>query len=146
MLREILYVFEFLRDDFDKITRPLMLHFDKMNGDIWEIILVDDDSALEAAKRSPHPRQKLFGAERLGDVIIGAKLEKEHLVNLIRCSAQNDNRQRRRRLANLPADVASGHLWQFQIQNHQRRGSGAECSETRSAVGGELDCIALGLE
>jgi len=48
----------------------------------------------EAAQRHPYPRQQLADAERFGEVIIGAGVQRVDLVLLVGAGRQHDNRDR----------------------------------------------------
>jgi hypothetical protein len=68
--------------------------------------------------RGPHPGQEFFDAERLGDVVIGAGVERFYLVHTVGASGQHDDR----RLG--PAAQALDHLYpvqvgQAEVEDHQ---------------------------
>jgi hypothetical protein len=56
------------------------------------------------AQRHPQPRQQLFGAERLGEIVIGPGVERGDLILLLAARRDDDDR-RRRPFANAAGEV-----------------------------------------
>jgi hypothetical protein len=60
--------------------------------------IVAGEDALDAlflqavAKGCPDTRLELVGAERLGDMVVGARIERRHLGRLVAAARQNDDR------------------------------------------------------
>jgi hypothetical protein len=68
--------------------------------------------------RRPHPGQQFFDAERLGDVVIGAGVERFHLVHTVGPAGQHDDRSLGP--AAQPLDhLHSAQVGQAQVQDHQ---------------------------
>ena len=59
---------------------------------------------VDPPQRDANPREQFLGAERLGDVVVGAGIERPHLVVFRAARRQHDDR-RAPALANLAADV-----------------------------------------
>ena len=74
-----------------------------------------------AAQHRAHARQQLGDRKRLGDVVVGAQLEAEHLVGLGRARRQHHDRRRDRPRAQLAAHVEAVLLRQHHVEDHQVR-------------------------
>ena len=71
-----------------------------------------------APKRHSDPREELFGAKRLRDVIVGAEIEGRDLVRFTAARRQ-DNDRHRRFAANTTGDFSAFDVGQTQIQDNQ---------------------------
>ena len=71
-----------------------------------------------AAQMRPHPRQQLLNAEWLGDVVVGAGIERFHLRPLVLANRQNQHRRRATR-ADGAADIDAAHARHHQVGDHQ---------------------------
>ena len=89
--------------------------------------------ALRAAKQRAHAGDELVGAERLGEVVVGAHLEADDALGFVGARGQHDDRNRRRLLvgAQQPADFESVDVRQHHIQHDQIRRFG--CGPSSSA-------------
>ena len=65
-----------------------------------------------------HPRDELAQAQRLGDVIIRADLQRDHRVDLVRPRAHHDHGHAGIHLAKLAADVKPRHVRQRDLEEH----------------------------
>ncbi len=77
----------------------------------------------ETAQRHPNPCQQLADAERFGEVIIGAGVQRVYLVLLVGTGGQHDNRNRAP-LAQIPDVINTVAVGQTQIENNQIRFTG----------------------
>ena len=88
---------------------------------------------------------ELAQAERLGDVVVGAELEADHLVDLGVLGREHDDRH-----AGLgpddPAHLDARQLRQHQVEQDEVRPLGAEQRERLAAVGGGDGPVPLELE
>jgi hypothetical protein len=71
------------------------------------------------AQHRAHPRQQLGDGKRLGDVVVGAELEAQHLVGLGRARRQHHDRGRCRALAQLAADIEAVLARQHQVEDDE---------------------------
>ena len=67
-----------------------------------------------------HACEQLGGAERLGQVVVRAEIERLHLVVLVRAGGNHHHRQARPR-AQLAQDVNAVHVRQTEIEDDQIR-------------------------
>ncbi|KAG0771531.1 hypothetical protein G6F22_016394 [Rhizopus arrhizus] len=70
------------------------------------------------AQQRPYPRHQFLRAERLGDIVIGAGIQRPHLLGLAGAHGQHDHRH----LAPLPQlfkHLVAFHVRQADIQDHQ---------------------------
>jgi hypothetical protein len=99
-----------------------------------------------ASQHRTHPRQQLGDRERLGDVIVGAELEAEHLVGLGRPCRQHDDRRRNRSRPQIAADVEAVLLRQHDVEDDEV-GRKARCLlQPFVAVGGGFHFVAFKLQ
>ena len=105
--------------------------------------------------RSPRPPQQraraghqLANAERLGEVIVGAAFEAEHLVALFATRRQHQDRHIlvRALAPHRAADRNAIDARQHQVENDQIEGLGTGADERLLAVGHRLDLEALEAE
>ena len=80
-------------------------------------------STLRAAEEGAHARDELVGAERLGEVIVGAELESHDSIRFFRAGRQHDDRQRGGRVVstNRATDFEAVHLREHEIEDEQIR-------------------------
>ena len=106
---------------------------------------LDRDRLLGAAEERPDPGRQLAQAERLGDVVVGAELEPDDLVELGVLGREHDDRH-----AGLgpddPADLDAGQLGEHQVEQDEVGLLGAEAGQRLAPVGRGDDPEALGLE
>ena len=100
---------------------------------------------LGPAEDRPDPRGELAQGERLGDVVVGAELEADDLVDLGVLGREHDDRH-----AGLgpedPADLDARQLGQHQVEQDEVGALGPEQRERLAAVGGGDGPVALELE
>src|SRR6476661_2768966 len=97
---------------------------------------------LGAAERGPDAAAELTDRERLGDVVVGAHLQAEHLVDLIVLRREHDDRH----LAPAPhpaADLDAVELRQHDVQNDQVESLLGETVQRLAAVVRGNDLVAL---
>ena len=99
-----------------------------------------------APQRGLHARAELAHRERLGDVVVGAELEAEHLVDLLRLGREHDDRHRRALRAQPLADLEAVHPRQHQVEHHEVELLLGEARERLAAVGRLHDLVAVALE
>src|SRR5205807_3914894 len=73
-----------------------------------------------AAQQRPQPRRQLVGAEGLGDVVVGARVERADLLALVADRAEDEDRQRAP-AAQVAQHVDAGAVGQDQVE-HERVG------------------------
>ena len=95
-----------------------------------------------AAQRGPDPAAELAHAERLGDVVVGAELEAEDLVDLLGLGGEHDDRHGAAR-AQAPADLEAVELGHHHVEHDEVEGLLAEARERLAAVGRLHDLVAV---
>ena len=86
------------------------------------------------AERGAQAREQLVHAERLRDVVVGAAVERHHLVALPRASRQHDDR-RAAPAAQALDHVVAVHVRQAEVQDHHVGRMARRRRERRGAVG-----------
>src|SRR3984957_11823439 len=86
------------------------------------------------AERGQDAREQLLDAERLGHVVVGAHVERGHLVPLAAPGRHHDDRDRGM-LADLPAELEPVDLGQHQVEQHHVRLLGLQHRQRLGAVG-----------
>src|SRR3954451_1260937 len=71
-----------------------------------------------APQRGLDPRAELAHGERLGDVVVGAQLEPDHLVDLLRLRGQHDDRHARAS-AQPPAHLEPVDVGEHEVEHHE---------------------------
>ena len=94
------------------------------------------------AQGRAHARQQLFHAERLGDVVVGAEIERLHLAGLVAAARQHDDRHAFVAAADHAQQIMAVDVGQAEIEDDQR-GILGELLQRDLAVGGFEDFIAL---
>jgi hypothetical protein len=97
---------------------------------------------VRAAQRGLHPAAKLAHRERLGDVVVGAHLELEHLVDLVVLRGQHDDRH----LASAPqppADLDPVELREHDVEHHKVEALRGEAVERLAPVTRRNHLVAL---
>ena len=95
-----------------------------------------------AAQRRLHAAAELAQRERLGDVVVGAELEPEHLVDLLGLGGEHDDRHRRAR-AHAPAHLEPVEAGHHHVEHDEVERRLAEARERLAAVGGLHDLVAV---
>ena len=94
--------------------------------------------AARSAQDRLEPCPKLARAERLGDVVVGAKLEAEDLVRLLRLGGQQDDRRPLPCPADVAADLESVAAGQHDVQDDGVKrlldGEAAGCGPSRATT------------
>ena len=98
-----------------------------------------------ASQRRPDARRELLRDHRLGDVVVGARLETRHHVVGVGLGGDHDDRHDALG-AQRPADVEARHVGQAQIEQHEIGRRLPERRQTVGAVGGLADLVALVLQ
>ena len=93
----------------------------------------------------PDPGRELAQAERLGDVVVGAELQADDLVELGVLGGQHDDRHARFG-ADDAADLDARQLGQHQVEQDEVRALGTELGQGLAAVGGGDDPESVGFE
>ena len=70
-------------------------------------------------KRRPHARKQFIHAERLGDVIVGAEVERLDLADLVAAARQHHDRDALVARADHPQQFEALHIGQSKIENDQ---------------------------
>ena len=99
-----------------------------------------------APQRGLHPRAELAHRERLGDVVVGAELEPEDLVDLLALGAEHDDRDPLALRAQAPADLEAVHLRQHHVEHDEVERLLGEAGEGLAAVGRVHDLVAVALQ
>ena len=93
-------------------------------------------------QRRPHAREQLIHAERLGDVIVGAEIERLDLADLVAAAGQHHDRNRLVARSHHPQQFEALHIGQSEIENDQI-GFLRQQLERRLAVRRLQDFVAL---
>ena len=89
------------REIADPEDRPLAMHLQLM------------------AQRRPHAREQLVHAERLGDVIVGAEIERLDLAGLVAAARQDDDRDALVARSDRPQQLEPVDIGQAEIENDE---------------------------
>ena len=103
---------------------------------------------LGPPQHRPHPRHQLAGAERLGDVVVGADLQSAHAVRLLAARRQHDDRLAARGglAPDLPAHFEPGDERQHPVEDDQVRLAFLDRRQPFLAVDGDRHAVALFFE
>ena len=96
-------------------------------------------------KIGPDAGGQLAQAERLGDVVVGAELEADDLVELRVLGGEHDDGHARLGPDD-PADLDPGELGEHEVEQDEVRALGPEADERLAPVGRGDDAVALRLE
>ncbi len=91
--------------------------------------------ATLAPKNRSNAGHELAGAERLGDVIVGAQLQPHQLVRLVVTGGEHDDRQSGG-APDLAGDVEPVDARQAKVQDHEVRVLGVDAHESLAPVPG----------
>ena len=94
-----------------------------------------------AAQHRAQPREQLVDADRLRHVVVGAGVERRHLLVLVADRREHDHRCRGPR-AQLAADVDAGAVRQHEVEDHRVRRAHRRRRERRLGGVGRLDLVA----
>ena len=100
---------------------------------------------LHAAQVGPDPRRQFLGDDRLGHVVVGARLQARDQIMRVRLGGDDDDRHEAVG-ANAAAHLETRHVGQAEIEQHQLRFRGGERFEARAAVGRLVDHVPFVLE
>ncbi len=106
---------------------------------------VDRHGLVRAPEERADPGGQLAQAERLGDVVVGAELEPDDLVELGILGRQHHDRHARLGPDDA-ADLDPGQLGEHQVEQDEVRALGTELDQRLAAVGGRHDPESVGLE
>ncbi len=98
-----------------------------------------------APQQRPHPRRELAGAERLGDVVVGAELQPPHEILLGVPGGQHDDRHVGLG-AQPPAHVLAGHAGKAEVEDDEIRPAARGGGERLFAARRPVHRVALSLE
>jgi hypothetical protein len=90
--------------------------------------------------RGAQPGQQLVHAERLGHVIVRARIQRGHLLALLAPRRQHDDRGGRP-AAHAPDHVGAVHVRQAEVQDEHVRALAGHGGQPRGAVGGRADLV-----
>ena len=96
-------------------------------------------------QQRPHATTELADRERLGDVVVGAELEPEHLVELVVAGGEHHDRHRAPR-SQLLADLQPVDLRDHHVQHDQVDILGVETRERLVAVPRLDDPVSVAFE
>ena len=94
-----------------------------------------------AAEDALHARDELAGVEGLRQVVVGADLEPDDLVDILVAGGQHQDRHVRS-LAHAAADLDAVHVGQVEIEDDQRRHLGGDRVQRRAARSDRLHDVA----
>ena len=97
--------------------------------------------AGHAAQVGLDARQQLRHLERLGDVVVGAELEADDLVDHLAARGEHDHRRLDAALAQLAADVEAAHARQHQVEQQQVERIARRAFEPALAVGRAISTL-----
>ena len=94
---------------------------DQLNRSVNERVIGAHSGRLRATQQRVHARYQLHHAERLRQVIVGARIEPAHLVEFgaFRCEHHNRDVLRRRQTAQLAENLKTVHFGEHDIEQHQ---------------------------
>src|SRR3954470_12841743 len=98
-----------------------------------------------APQRGLDPRAELAHGERLGDVVVGAQLEPDHLVDLLRLRGQHDDRHARAS-AQPPAHLEPVDVGEHEVEHHEVERLLGEARERLLPVRRRDHLVAVALE
>lgn len=113
---------------------------------------VDVESAKIAARvlttsqQGPHPGHQLAWMERLGQEIVGSRLQAFYALKVLAARADHENTQARVVLTGLTANFETVESGQHPVQDHQIVGPAAQPVEGLQAVAGAITSVALALQ
>jgi hypothetical protein len=93
-----------------------------------------------------HTSEQFTRTERLRDIVIGAKLEHQHLVHFIRHGAEHNHRDGRSFTPNRATDFPSVNLGKLKVQDDERGRSVAERFDSGSSICREIQTETIGFE
>jgi len=74
---------------------------------------------MRTAHRSPHTRRQLSHVERLGDVIVGARVKRFNLIVLAVPYGEHQDRQTRRQPVDFAAGLYTAHARHIHVEEHR---------------------------
>src|ERR1700738_2233044 len=140
--------FDLVRSEDNRDSFLEELHRGEVRGDIAECNLIASvgSGLLCAADGGLDPRRQFARAERLGDVIIRAKLQQQHLIGHLGDSAQPHDRRVRRPRLDPFADLPPRQPRQHQVKHYARWPQRLARRQTLNPVARYMDRIALRCE
>jgi hypothetical protein len=99
-----------------------------------------------AAQERLHALQQLQHAEGLGDVVVGAQPEPQHLVGLLVARRQDQHRHVEPLGAQRPQHAVAVEVGQHQVEHHEVGAPAARHGQSRAARVAHLDLVAGDLE
>ena len=98
------------------------------------------------AQGDPHAGQQLADGERLGDVVVGAEVERLDLHRVLALRGQHDDRQRREEHAHAPDHLEAVDAGQAEVEQHEVEGPVRDARERVLAREHGGDGVVLGFE
>ena len=94
---------------------------DQLDRPVNERVVGAHGRCLRATQQRVHTRYQLHHAERLRQVIVGARIEPAHLVEFgaFRCEHHNRDVLRRRQTAQLAENLKTVHFGKHDVEQHQ---------------------------
>ena len=99
-----------------------------------------------AAQQRADPGQQLGQPERLGHVVVGARVQADDEVDLVGAGGQHQHGQLGAVGAQAPADLQAVHAGQPEVEHEQVDSLGGGGVEHRRAVGDDVDLVSLTFE
>ena len=99
-----------------------------------------------AAEQRLDARQQFADVERLGEVVVGAKLEADDAVHDLAAGAQHQDRRRHAPLPERAAHVVPVAARQHPVENDEVEGARGRRRKTGVAVADRRHAVAFGLE
>ena len=95
-----------------------------------------------ATQQGTHARCQLEHRKRLGQVVVGAKLQAQHALGLVAARAEHDDGHVAWLAAQVAADVPAAGAGQHQVQQHQIEGLGIDAGHGLATVGDMRELVA----
>ena len=107
---------------------------------------MDGELAVGAAQQRADARDEFAQVVGLGEVVVGAHLQAEDLVHLVRLHGEHEDGLTEAELAHLAAEVEAGAVGQTDVEDDELRGVVAGEGDPASAGGLPVHLVALGAD
>ena len=88
---------------------------------VEDVGLCRGELAVGSPQERADPREQLAHAVRLGEVVVGAHLEPEHLVELVGLHREHEDGLTQAELAHLPTEVEAGAVGKPHVEHDETR-------------------------